>query len=291
MVVRKVINVTKEKEVNEKIVAIGDIHGDYDATIEILKKCNLIDKKNNWCGGKTRLIQIGDIMDRGGRDDMYGDEDSEVKIINFFYKLKKQSNKKGGDVVCLIGNHELMNFQGIFDYCSDLTMKNFGSSKNRKKFYKPGNKMCLLMNKLFKVIEQIGPWIFVHGGIRSYLSKKYSIDDINEVMYQYLAGDIKLEKTKKFKELFMDDSSLLWYRGFSHDSINSRLLTNSLNNMNAKYMVVGHTIQDRINARCKNKIWRIDTGMSHAFGKRTHNDSRVSCIEIIDNGRKVNIIY
>ena len=30
--------------------------------------------------------------------------------------MKKQAIKQKGDVICLIGNHELMNFQGIFTH-------------------------------------------------------------------------------------------------------------------------------------------------------------------------------
>ena len=286
----KTILLSRTKELENRIVAIGDLHGDYKSTIKSLQICNLINKSRNWVGGNTILVQIGDILDRGGRDITYGDEDSEIKIINLFFKLKKQAIKQRGDVICLIGNHELMNFQGIFDYCSKKSIANFGTKRKREQFYKPGNKMCLFMNKLFKAIHKIGPWIFVHGGIRPYLSNKYSIDKINNLMKYYLNGNTDLENTKEFKELFLEDKSILWYREFSNDKVNCTLLRKSLKNLNAKYMVVGHTPQDNINSKCKNQIWRIDTAMSEAFGKRK-NDNRISCLEITDFGRKVNIYH
>ena len=152
------------------------------------------------------------------------------------------------------------------------------------------NKMCIFMNKLFKAIYQVGPWVFVHGGIRPYLSKKYSIEKINKLMFYYLNGNIELENTKNFKELFLEDKSILWYREFSNDKVNCQLLKKSLDNLNAKYMVVGHTPQDNINSKCKYRIWRIDTAMSEAFGKRT-NDNRISCMEITDFGRRVNLYH
>jgi len=183
-----------------------------------------------------------------------------------------------------------MNIQGIFDYCTKKSITSFGSKKKREVFYAPGSKMCKHMNKLFKAIHKIGPWVFVHGGIRHYLSKKYSIDKINKLMFNYLNGDIKLEATKEFQELFTDDRSILWYREFSNDRVNCSLLKQSLNNLNAKYMVVGHTPQDNINSKCQHRIWRIDTAMSEAFGKRT-NDMRISCMEIINKGKTVNIYH
>ena len=286
----KTILLSKTKELNNRVIAIGDLHGDYISTIKSLRICKLINKSNSWIGGNTIVVQMGDILDRGGRDTSFGDEDSEIKIINLFNKLKKQAIKQKGDVICLIGNHELMNFQGIFDYCSKKSISKFGSKKKRELFYKPGNKMCKFMNKFFKVIYKVGPWVFVHGGIRPLLSKKYNIQKINSLMSNYLEGNIELENSKEFKELFLGEKSILWYREFSNDKVNCSLLKQSLANLNAKYMVVGHTPQDKINSKCNNRIWRIDTAMSEAFGKRT-TDNRISCLEIIDYGRKVNIYH
>jgi hypothetical protein len=286
--IAKIINISDKKTLNRKVVAIGDVHGDYNATIESLRLTNIIDIHLKWTGGNSILIQIGDILDRGGRDTSHGDEDSELKIIHLFIKLKKQAIKKGGDVVCLIGNHELMNLQGICDYCSKMGIKRFGSKKKRIEFFKPGNKMAVSMSHIFKAIYKVGPWLFVHGGIRSLLSKKYTIKYMNGLMNEYLLGNIKLEDSKEFQELFLDDNSIFWYRGFSESNVNCKLLTKSLDNLDAKYMVVGHTPQDCINTKCHNKIWRIDTGMSHAFGKRKNN-KRISAMEITKNGRKVYI--
>jgi hypothetical protein len=282
----KKIKISNNKTLNKKIVAIGDVHGDYIATIESLIMTNMINNSLNWIGGNTILIQMGDILDRGGRNNSYGDEDSELKIIYLFKKLKKQAQKKNGDVICLIGNHELMNIQGIHDYCSTLGIKRFGSTKKRTEFYKPGNKMAISMTTLFKAIYKIGPWVFVHGGIRSYLSKKYTIDYINNIMNQYLIGNIVLEDSKEFQELFLDENSIFWYRGFSDQKVNCKQLKKSLDNIDAKFMVVGHTPQDCINSKCHNSIWRIDTAMSEAFGKRK-NDKRITAMEIVNKGREI----
>jgi hypothetical protein len=101
-------------------------------------------------------------------------------------------------------------------------------------------------------------------------------------------GDIKLEDSKEFQELFLDDNSIFWYRGFSDTAVNCKQLNKSLSNLDAKYMVVGHTPQDCINTKCHNRIWRIDTAMSEAFGKRKNN-KRISAMVITDKGKKVNI--
>src|SRR6185436_13604455 len=49
----------------QRIVAVGDLHGDFDAWRQIALKANLIDSRNRWAGGKSILVQMGDITDRG----------------------------------------------------------------------------------------------------------------------------------------------------------------------------------------------------------------------------------
>ena len=52
----------------DRIVAIGDVHGDEGALIACLRMSKCIDTDGNWCGGKTHVVQIGDILDRGDEE-------------------------------------------------------------------------------------------------------------------------------------------------------------------------------------------------------------------------------
>src|SRR5207244_8061981 len=47
------------------VVAIGDVHGDFDDFVTILQKAGLIDEQHHWTGGKTTFVQVGDLLDRG----------------------------------------------------------------------------------------------------------------------------------------------------------------------------------------------------------------------------------
>ena len=93
----------------DRVVAIGDLHGDYGQYIEVMKSAGLINKSGKWIGGETHLVQTGDVTDRGA--------DSR-KIIDHLVKLSKQAKKKGGYVHLLIGNHETMNVIGDLRYVS-----------------------------------------------------------------------------------------------------------------------------------------------------------------------------
>jgi len=88
----------------EKIVAVGDLHGDYDSFIKILKGTGLIDKDLHWTGGKIHLVQIGDIMDRGPK---------AKEIFDLLMRLEKEAEAAGGKIHVLLGNHEEMNLTGI----------------------------------------------------------------------------------------------------------------------------------------------------------------------------------
>ncbi len=68
-----------------RIVAIGDIHGAYDSLVSILDRAGLVDKKLRWIGGKTHLVQMGDVMDRGP---------GSRKAMDLLMKLEKDAEKE-----------------------------------------------------------------------------------------------------------------------------------------------------------------------------------------------------
>ncbi len=87
-----------------KIVAVADIHGDYNHFVEILRGTELIDADMSWIGGKTHLVQMGDVVDRGP---------DAKKVFDLLMKLEVEAERDGGRVHQLIGNHEESNIIGI----------------------------------------------------------------------------------------------------------------------------------------------------------------------------------
>src|SRR5215213_1569108 len=91
----------------QRIVAVGDLHGDYDVWLNIARAAGVVDAGNRWAGGSTILVQTGDIADRGP---------DSLKIIRHLQKLQKEAHGAGGRVIVLIGNHEAMNVTGDLRY-------------------------------------------------------------------------------------------------------------------------------------------------------------------------------
>jgi hypothetical protein len=101
----------------DRIVAVGDLHGDCENFVLILKGTGMVDDDLRWTGGKTHLVQTGDILDRGTE---------AKKILDLLMRLEKEAEAAGGMVHVLLGNHEEMNITGIsLGYPNDVTVEQF----------------------------------------------------------------------------------------------------------------------------------------------------------------------
>jgi hypothetical protein len=99
------------------IVAVGDLHGDYNNFVVILRETGLVDGNLRWTGEETHFVQTGDIMDRGP---------GPRKIFDLMMRLEQEAEAAGGKVHVLIGNHEEMNITGIaFGYPEYIDVDQF----------------------------------------------------------------------------------------------------------------------------------------------------------------------
>jgi hypothetical protein len=280
----------------EKIIAIGDLHGDYEHFITILQneKIGLIDNKLNWIGGKTHLVQIGDIMDRG---------DDAKEIFDLIRRLEKEAVKDGGMVHMLIGNHEEMNITGIaFQYADYVTEKQFldflpddYKKKKEREFKKRTEDGGDIEDEWKKLMEDeeargvyvknfnllYGGWIaeehnavikindtvFVHGGI----NEKYStwpLKDINNLYYlEFQKGFREGFDSFRSKILWAEDSPL-WFRNLAtwNEQLYASQVNQILANLGAKQIVIAHTPEIRqLPSRFGDKIWFVDTGISRVY--------------------------
>ena len=113
-----------------RVVAVGDIHGDFDALVSILQEAGIIDDQHNWAGGNATLVQTGDLLDRGAQD---------RQVMDLLMELEKQATRGGGRVVALLGNHEMMNIMGDLRYVAPQVYSSFvdgESEQSRQKAYR-----------------------------------------------------------------------------------------------------------------------------------------------------------
>jgi hypothetical protein len=106
------------------VIAIGDVHGDFDDFVAILQHTGLIDQQKHWAGGKTTLVQVGDLLDRGPKP---------RDVMDLLMTLEKEASKDGGRVESLLGNHEMMNIMGDLRYVTPENYASFADAKSEER--------------------------------------------------------------------------------------------------------------------------------------------------------------
>jgi hypothetical protein len=227
-----------------RIIAVGDLHGDFAAWRDIARAAGLVDTDGNWAGKDTVLVQTGDAVDRG--------PDSR-KIVEELMRLQHEAQFAGGQLISLVGNHEAMNVTGDFRYVSAADYAAYADSKSgyrRAIIYDTNQKAIaeayhhrdpamsgdqikqawLAATPLGSIEHQlawspkgaIGRWVvnnpavalidgtlFVHGGI----SPAYAHMPLDEINRQVSAA--LLVRSTDPKSIINDPLGPLWYRGLA----------------------------------------------------------------------------
>lgn len=252
-----------------RVVAIGDLHGDLEATRKVLRLAGAIDAKDAWVGGALVVVQTGDQIDRG---------DDDRKILDLFDRLVSEARKAGGDVVALVGNHELMNAGFDFRYVTPGAYTEFAdvrvpaglqaaerldpAQRGRAAAFAPGGTYARLVAKR-PVVARVGDTIFVHGGV---LPKHvaYGLDRLNDETRAWLEGT-----RPEPPRIVQGDDGPVWTRMYSAAPGREEcaLLDETLRALHAKRMVMGHTPQKPgIQPACEGRAWRIDVGLAKFYG-------------------------
>src|SRR5215510_7491369 len=108
----------------QRLVAIGDIHGDLDALVGILKRASLIDSNLRWSGRDAILVQTGDFLDRGPKT---------RGVMDLLMQLQKDAPRQNGRVIILLGNHEAMNIFGDLRFVTAADYSSYADDKSERR--------------------------------------------------------------------------------------------------------------------------------------------------------------
>ncbi len=217
-----------------------------------MRAADVIDQQNSWTGGKTHLVQTGDVLDRG--------PDSR-KVLDLLWRLEKEAESSGGCVHTIIGNHEAMVFRGDFRYVHKGEYQSHGGSESMAAAMGPegeyGNRI-LSSNALIRIND----FLFLHGGISPCYTAG-TIGDINSAVRTALP----LDKTVPNGVLTSDGP--LWFRGYAEESESElwKDVQDLFFAFGTRHVVVGHSVTSKgILLRCDGRIILIDTGLSLYYG-------------------------
>ena len=222
-----------------RIVAVGDLHGDYSAWQDVARDARLINASGHWVGGSTTLVQLGDITDRGS---------DSLKIIRGLQLLAKEAPRSRGKVIVVLGNHEAMNLLGDLRYTTPGEFAAFADaqSSGRREAVYEANKATIAVQYRAKnpaltpaaihdawvaatplgwvehriawkpsgelgqwatknpAIVKIGSTLFAHGGI----SAEYALTSLDQVNLR-----IRKAMSAADENILTDPLGPLWYRG------------------------------------------------------------------------------
>lgn len=269
----------------ERLIVIGDLHGDLQRLTQCFYSAQLINHNFQWIAQppNTWVIQLGDQVDslsRGTNQDWESMPD--IQVIQFMDQMDALARVHGGRVISLLGNHEIMNAMGDFTYVSKKSIEGSGGLISRSQKFKPGGSIALTLSKR-PVVVKIGELLFCHAGLLpQHLYIAGSLSQMNEWIKRYLRYEpFHPEEAKKMQMVILGQEGILWNRHYSETSDNVRLnsLDTVLSLTRCKSMFIGHTTVPDILALYDLKLWFVDNGISRAFDL-----PKVQILEILNNG-------
>lgn len=297
----------------ERIIAIGDVHGDHENYLATLRAAGLVNRRGHWRGGRTHLVQLGDIPDRGP---------DTRRIIEHLRRLARQAERAGGRVHHLIGNHEAMNVYGDLRYVIPAEFAAFADRRSaslQDRYYQTwlaslaehdpdayeklpadhrnhwdqvhplgwvehrmawdphwqGDRRMFDWVMASPIAVQLNGLIFVHGGISARYCRN-SLASLTDRAHAALRQPDQIEGT-----IIEDEQGPLWYRGLAgvRPVTSPATVAAILEHHQARHIVIGHTpTSGTILPRYDGRVIQIDTGIGRFYG------GHIAYLEVTANG-------
>jgi hypothetical protein len=262
---------------SQRIIAIGDLNGAADVLWDILRGTRLINAEGDWIGGRSVLVQIGDIFNRG---------DGAKLCFDLLFRLMPQAKRAGGQVHIILGNHEVMTILGDEAYCTEGEYLAFATERERAFWSEQTREVMLQLYRskdadgrvppleprlaLWKVqnvpgrdamrralspsgalgkrlrrlpvVVQVGSLIFTHAGLSPEWAAR-GVLGLNRDVQRAWQEARGLARELPREHLFNSTEGPLWNRTFAlgKGQKPSRQLKKSLALLGAERMIVGHT--------------------------------------------------
>ena len=246
----------------DSLYVVGDVHGRYDQMSNLLLKANIIDADLNWIAGKSHVVFLGDVFDRG---------DDVTKVLWFIYALEEKAALAGGKVHLVLGNHEIMTMTKDLRYVSRKE-RNIAVAHgiSYDALFHPINSHLGTWLRSKVSLLKVGKIVFAHGGILDL--GPISLEEFNNKAYYFMKDPMYLDVMKQspdstkydinswyeMRYFFYNSEGPYWFRGYVNSDTLALELNAMLDKHDSKIHVVAHTTLETITEKYGGKLLTTD---------------------------------
>ena len=271
-----------ERELPARLVVIGDLNAQHGLLVRYLMGLKLMKKSGAWCGGRTVLVQMGDIPNRGG---------GSRAAMDLMIRLRLEAREAGGEIYWLLGNHEVMTALGHEAYVSADEYLEFAHHQEVDQFYlertrfmyellgppdrpqyvepmggrvraweeahAPGKAAFRAAHgpqgrygayiRTLPVAFKLGSLLFVHGGLSPQWAE-LGLEGLQAEAQRCWGTAARFYQELDPNGLFRDPLGPLWHRAYcvANAKVVREDLLVALRRIGARQMLVGHTRTDTL---------------------------------------------
>ena len=278
-----------------RIVVVPDVHADLDAARACLRAAGVLDGGDGWTGGDTVVVQLGDQVDGKPRSattkphpHVCGESlRCDLEVMGFFNRLHSEAKRQGGAVYGLLGNHEVMNVLGAYDYVDDDGCA--ACAARRTAVFAPGRFGARLLACTRAAVLRLGRVCFAHAGLLQWHLDACDDDvfALNDAAYAWLMGYALTDMQHRIlKGVLLHGDGPLWTRAYRVPEVGGGMgmgmgmggdrsaavsderdaeVQRMLGRLGCRSMVVGHNAHAAGATELHGgRVTVLDPGMSHA---------------------------
>ena len=236
---------------HDSVFVFGDVHGEFDRVLWLLRLADLIDAELRWTGGRAAVAFLGDLFDRG---------EDVTRLLWFVYGLEREARAAGGRVITILGNHEAMILTGDLRYLApkeEMIADRHGMSYDR--MFDPERSVLGRWIAAKPGLVRLDDLLLAHGGV-SPAFVDYSLQEYQDTLATFIAEPLftrwrdeafllefaretRLDSAQIYRryDFFFGSESVLWYRDLVLSDTLGGHLDAVLERFGARTHIVGHT--------------------------------------------------
>lgn len=239
-----------------RIVALSDIHGQYELMRRLLRANGVIDADDRWSLGGDMLVVAGDVFDRGAQ---------VTEVFWLLYGLQQQAAEAGGAVHFVLGNHETM---VLYDDLRYLNPKYVRVAQLLDRPYPALYGADSVIGQWLRTrpaLLRVGDTLFLHGGIAPQNLDLVEHRATTNADYRRSLGMPRAEVKQDpvLARLYDGKTSPIWYRGYFNGELDTAQVTALVERLGLARIVVGHTSMEHVSRFHDGRVIAIDSSIKN----------------------------